>query len=118
MLAEHAKALKQKEKQFKYSFCGLEYVVWDWLCLGVFTGSGLAEYAQSGLRKKQRFQTIPQGQDLGKWAGSPLEFLTENFMFFYYNDCCIWKRHHEIISSQTDPYGAYISALTSVIRFF
>ena len=47
MLADHARVLLKKPKAHSCSFVGLDYAVWDWLRLGVFTGSRLSEYAQS-----------------------------------------------------------------------
>jgi hypothetical protein len=43
MLAEHAKMLANNTSDIRTSFFGIEYVVWDWMRLGVFTGSRLAE---------------------------------------------------------------------------
>jgi hypothetical protein len=51
MLAEHAKLLKPNTSDSCTLFYGLDHVVWDWLRLGVFTGSRVAEYAQSSLKQ-------------------------------------------------------------------
>ena len=72
-------------------FTGLAFVVWDWLRLGVFTGSRLAEYAQSNLRAHQRYQTIPTTSDAGQWAGMALAFTAEDFTFFDAGHCCVPK---------------------------
>jgi hypothetical protein len=89
MLAEHAKVLYTKSSEYRYSFLGLDYVVWDWLRLGVFTGSRLAEYAQSNLRASQRYQTIPMSGDSGEWAGMALAFIAADFTFFDLSNCSI-----------------------------
>jgi hypothetical protein len=57
--------------------------------MGVFTGLRLAEYAQSNLRPKQCFQTIPRNNDLGQWAGMALAFVKEYFTFYDQDNCCI-----------------------------
>jgi hypothetical protein len=56
-------------------FLQKEYVVWHWLRLGVFTGSRVSEYAQSNLRRGQRFQVVPTNEDTSIWGGQPLAFL-------------------------------------------
>ena len=50
MLVDHVWLLLMHSKVHHYSFVGLDYAVWDWLQLGVFTGSQLAKYTQSNLR--------------------------------------------------------------------
>jgi hypothetical protein len=75
MLAVHAKHLLSPHPDPLTVFIGLSYVVWDWLRLGVFTGSRVSEYAQSGLRKHHRFQVIPTNKDTGIWAGQALAFI-------------------------------------------
>jgi hypothetical protein len=82
MLADHARLLKTNTSDYRYSFVGLEYAVWDWMRIGVFTGSRLAEYAQSNLRATQRYQMIPNNADSGKWAGMALAFIMDDFTFF------------------------------------
>jgi hypothetical protein len=90
MLAIHAKTHLGTKTEGSYSsFLGLNHVVWDWLRLGVFTGSRVAEYAQSGLKRNQRYQTIPTGTDAGPWAGQPLAFIREDFQFFTNDNCCV-----------------------------
>ena len=89
MLAEHAKMLRDNPKELRTSFFGIEYGVWDWMRLGVFTGSRLAEYAQSHLRANQRYQTIPNNGDAGQWAGMALAFLHDDFTFYDRQACLI-----------------------------
>jgi hypothetical protein len=101
MLSEHAKThLKSKVIDSCQSFYGLNHVVWDWLRLGVFTGSRVAEYAQTGLKRNQRFQTIPKSSDAGAWAGQPLAFVREDFQFYDNDNCCVshvmaYRAHRE-----------------------
>ena len=90
MLEIHAEFyLKQQQKDSHTTFYSLNHVVWDWLRLGVFTGSRVAEYAQSGLKKNQRFQCIPKTPDAGQWAGQPLAFTRADFQFFDASHCCV-----------------------------
>ena len=93
MLATQARFLAGSALPLAKSFLQTEYVVWDWLRLGVFTGSRLSEYAQSNLRKGQRFQVVPSSDDTGVWAGQPLAFIREDFTFFDNKDCVVHTRH-------------------------
>jgi hypothetical protein len=49
----------------------------------------VAEYAQSGLKKNQRFQCIPNTKDAAQWAGQPLAFIRADFEFYDGNQCCV-----------------------------
>ena len=90
MLAVHASThLASKSTASAHSFLSLHHVVWDWLRLGVFTGSRVAEYAQTALKKHQRYQTIPTSTDAGPWAGQPIAFLREDFQFYTRDNCCV-----------------------------
>jgi hypothetical protein len=87
MLGDQAIYLRKLMKTTPTTFFTLEYVVWDWLRLGTFTGSRVSEYAQSKLKKTQRFQTIPASKDAGLWAGYPLAFIPEDFTFYDVQQC-------------------------------
>jgi hypothetical protein len=90
MLAMHAAThLGSKACDSYSSFFGLQHVVWDWLRLGVFTGSRVAEYAQTGLKRNQKYQTIPKSSDAGIWAGQPIAFIREDFQFYTTDHCCV-----------------------------
>jgi hypothetical protein len=90
MLSIHARThLASKSNDSTSSFHSLNHVVWDWLRLGVFTGSRVAEYAQTALKKHQRYQTIPKGSDAGPWAGQPIAFIRDDFQFFTSDNCCV-----------------------------
>jgi hypothetical protein len=58
------------------------HAVFDWIRLGLFTGSRLGEYGQSRLRKGIRFNTIPSSIDAGEWAGRSLAFIASDFTFY------------------------------------
>jgi hypothetical protein len=94
MLKAHAqKLLKPVVKDSCTTFYSLNYVVWDWLRLGVFTGSRVAEYAQSGLKKHQRYQCIPKTKDAAQWAGQPFAFTRADFQFYDENNRCVPQEH-------------------------
>lgn len=56
----------------------LRAAVFDWVRLGVFTGSRVSEYAQTK-SKRGTYLTVPQTSAAGKWAGSPIAFLPCDF---------------------------------------
>jgi hypothetical protein len=89
MLATQATFLATSTLSPNKTFLTQEYVVWDWLRLGIFTGSRLSEYGQSNLRRGQRYQVIPSSEDTGIWAGQPLAFIRADFTFYDANDCLI-----------------------------
>jgi hypothetical protein len=90
MLEVHARYNLRPSKKDSYKqFFSLLHVVWDWLRLGVFTGSRVAEYAQSKLKRNQRYQVIPKTKDAGTWAGQPLAFIRADFQFFDHLNCCV-----------------------------
>jgi hypothetical protein len=100
MLATQARFLVNLQLPLITSFLQKEYVVWDWLRLGVFTGSRLSEYAQSNLRKGQRFHIVPFSNDTGVCAGQPLAFIRADFTFYDKTDCVIshaslYNQHHK-----------------------
>jgi hypothetical protein len=54
----------------------------DWTRLGIFTGSPVAKYAQTRLAKGVSYNAIPTRNDAGPWAGQPLAFTREDFIFY------------------------------------
>jgi hypothetical protein len=64
------------------AFLAVEHAVFDWTRLGLFTGSCVAEYAQTRLKANDRYNTIPTTLDAGDWAGQALAFLREDFTFY------------------------------------
>ena len=55
--------------------------VYDWVRLGIFTGSRVGEYAQSTAPKGQ-YSRVPQSLAAGPWAGKPIAFIAADFEFF------------------------------------
>jgi hypothetical protein len=76
-----SKFLWSKKDPFD-TFLSKESAVFDWACLGLFTGSGVSEYAQTRLRAGTRFNTIPRTNNAGIWAGKALAFLRADFTFY------------------------------------
>jgi hypothetical protein len=64
------------------AFLAVEYAVYDWTRLGLFTGSRVAEYAQTRLKSSDRYNSIPSTLDAGQWAGQALAFLRADFVFY------------------------------------
>ena len=98
MLATQARFLAQSASSPASLFLTKEYVVWDWLRLGVFTGSRLSEYGQSNLKRGQKFQIVPSSDDTCIWANQPLAFMRSDFTFYDARDCLIphddlFRRH-------------------------
>jgi hypothetical protein len=100
MLANQASFLAQPALTPTKVFLQKDYAVWDWLPLGVFTGSWVSKYAQSNLRWGQRFQVVPTNEDTKFWGGQPLGFLQGDCTFYDSSDCIIphstlYKRHQQ-----------------------
>jgi hypothetical protein len=64
------------------TFLHTESAVYDWTRLGIFTGSRVAEYAQTRLKKGIRYNIIPTSTSAGEWAGKPLAFIRSDFTFY------------------------------------
>ena len=77
----HDMLKKMRETVARSDPNGLDAVVFDWLRLGVFTGSRAAEYMQ-GTARRGEFDRIPDNNDTGEWAGSPLAFIAEDFVLW------------------------------------
>jgi hypothetical protein len=82
MLATQARYLRKTSSDAFQTFQSKPYAIWDWARLGIFTGSRLSEYAQSGLRRKQRFHCIPVNAETGFWGGKPIAFIRSDFEFY------------------------------------
>jgi hypothetical protein len=50
--------------------------------LGIHTGTCLSKYGQSKPEAGEPFATVPNSTDAGKWAGTHLAFICEDFQFF------------------------------------
>jgi hypothetical protein len=55
--------------------------VFDWIRLGVFTGSRACEYAQTG-SAQGKYSTVPNTPATGALAGLPIAFIRSDFTFF------------------------------------
>ena len=66
------------------TFLTSEYTVYDWICLGCFTGSRISEYGQSssGSSAKSRYSRIPDTADAGIWANQSIAFIAADFTFY------------------------------------
>jgi hypothetical protein len=60
----------------------VEWAIFDWSQLGVFTGSRLAEYGQSKPRKGEQFAVVPSTVHAGNWADKPIAFVRADFTFY------------------------------------
>ena len=87
------------------AFLTVEFAVYDWTRLGLFTGSRVSEYAQTRLKAGVRFNTIPLTEDAGEWAGQPIAFIRADFTFYtaehqsvQFSDLVSSHRNHCIVS--------------------
>jgi hypothetical protein len=76
--------IESKKSKLVHVFLTSIYAVYDWVRLGVFTGSRISEYGQtsSGKTPGSRYARIPQSKDAGKWANQALAFIASDFVFF------------------------------------
>jgi hypothetical protein len=93
----------------KSDWLSRDAVLYDLVTLGIFTGSRLAEYGQSGLptgSKADSWNVIPDTPDAPReWRGKPLAFLASDFKFYSANK--ILLSHAEVCD---DPLRAiYVS---------
>jgi hypothetical protein len=86
------------------------HAVFDWICLGLFTGSRLGECGQSCLRRGIHFNTIPSLIDAGEWTGRSLAFIADDFTF--YNHSC-----HVIDHSDLPSHNARVQIRDVHLRF-
>jgi hypothetical protein len=63
------------------SFLGLVATVFDWVRLGIFTGSRGIEYCQT-VSKRHQFAKVPMYRVAGIFQGTPLAFMGSDFTFF------------------------------------
>ena len=89
------------------SFFDIVYVVFDWVCLGIFTGSRGIEYAQTAAQKHQ-YAKVPATHATGDFANTPIAFMASDFTIY---DCA--NRH-----LQPEAYLHYPTKATEIhIRF-
>ena len=80
-------------------FVSIQYVVYDWTRLGLFTGSRISEYGQAKVPKGKQFATIPKTKNAHKWAGWPIAFIISDFTFYDKN--MIQMEHKACLSTKT-----------------
>ena len=82
-LRAHLQA-ESKKSSLIHVFLTSVYAAYDWIRLGVFTGSRISEYGQSSSGKAPgaRYARIPNSRDAGVWANQPLAFIAADFVFF------------------------------------
>jgi hypothetical protein len=75
---------ESKKSSIVHVFLTSIYAVYDWIRLGVFTGSRISEYGQSSSAKfsGKSYARIPNSRDAGVWANQPLAFIKPDFVFF------------------------------------
>ena len=61
-------------------FLDLIPTVFDWLCLGVFTGSRAGEYAQT-VANRGEYSKVPTDNAAGAWQGYAVAFVLEDFVY-------------------------------------
>lgn len=69
----------------RMSYLSLPAAAFDWIRLGLFTGSRISEYAQPSLPRGTLFATAPDTPTAGPWRASPLAFILEDFSFYTAN---------------------------------
>jgi hypothetical protein len=85
----------------RFYFLTEKAAIFDWMRLGLFTGSRLAEYGQSKPQKGQRFATVPLTSHAGEWAGQPLAFVASDFTLF--DDDQVMLSHDECLLHPSRP---------------
>ena len=67
---------------------GLFASVFDWVCLGIFTGCRACEYAQT-IAPRGEFSKVPDNRAAGTWAGAPIAFMVSDFTFYDHDMCLL-----------------------------
>ena len=80
--------------------------VYDWLCLGIFTGSRAGEYAQTNGSKHQ-YSPVPHCPNDPSWVGKPIAFVASDFTF-------LTAQNQEITAARAP---AHLSLVAVRIRF-
>jgi hypothetical protein len=75
---------QSKQSSIQQVFLTSRYATYDWIRLGVFTGSRISEYGQtnSGKTRGTRYATIPTSRDAGIWATQSIAFIALDFTFY------------------------------------
>ena len=72
--------VKEHTRIDKTAYLDLVPTVFDWLCLGVFTGSRAGEYAQT-VAKRGDFSRVPPTKAAGRWRDYATAFVRQDFTF-------------------------------------
>lgn len=87
------------------TFLDLQAAVFDWVRLGIFTGCRASEYAQTKARRGE-FSKVPNEAAAGRWAGTPIAFIPDDFTF-YDGQMCILT-HVEAITSPSAVHELHL----------
>jgi hypothetical protein len=86
------------------SFLSRDYSVYDWIRLGLFTGSRISEYGQvswnmtaaspsrprtSTASSPKRYARVPTAKSAGPWAGTSIAFIASDFTFWNHSSCSL-----------------------------
>ena len=77
--------------------------VFDWVRLGIFTGCRACEYAQT-LAKRGDYSRVPNSAAAGKWSGTPIAFIWDDFTFYDANMCLVPSTFEALLCS---PHRAH-----------
>ena len=96
--------LEKHGKLNSHTILGRQAAVHNFTCLGLFTGSRVGEYGQTGA-KRGTFHRIPNNPDAGTWAGLPIAFIRDDFTFWDKHGREVQKTHLKQVSATvTDVY--------------
>jgi len=91
--------VKEQLATSKSARLDLLHTVFDWICLGVFTGSRSGEYAQT-TAPKDSFAKVPDSwAPPPKWRNQPLAFILSDFTLLDENLCVIPP--HDVLKNPT-----------------
>lgn len=91
--------LQRRAKIDASIFLGRDYAILNWAALSLHTGSRLSEYGQSKRPSGVLFNTVPRSPDAGEWAGTPIAFIRDDWM--YYDRNLIRRSYHECLQDCT-----------------
>ena len=99
MLSTLERQVQEENKSDSRFFLSLKGAVFDWIRLGVFTGSRSAEYAQTKANRHEYIK-VPTALAAGKWADTPIAFIADDFKFYTKNRVLI--PHNELRRRQQE----------------
>jgi hypothetical protein len=103
-----------KQSSLTAAFLSVEYTVYDWERVVIYTGSRIAEYSQSSsatastssgfkFASGKKHAKVPMYHAAGIWAGFPIAFIATDFTFWDINMCqldssiCLAQNAHAVI---------------------